>query len=430
MAKPKLALIPATQGSKLYSVLPADGVGDFTFSRGSAATRINKNGLIETVASGKSRLNYPLIDGVVNGCPSHLLEPSRTNDFTNSEDFSTNWSTSNVLSNVNQIISPNGTLNADLVYENTGTNPHFTFQTVGTTTTNDYTLSVFAKYSGRFLQVFAGGSDTVGNPYVNFDLQNGTFNNNGANGVSMENHGNGWYRCIVEVTSAVTSGFNPIFGLVETLNSSRASGYTGNGTSGVYLWGAMLEEGSYATSYIPTTSSAVTRVAETANGAGDASTFNDSEGVLMAEISALADNGSSRQISLSDGSSSTNKVSLIYTSTSNQLQAFIRSGGSIAFNVSEILSDTTNNNKIALKYKANDFALWVNGIELENNTIGNAPTSLNVLDFDDADGASDFYGSAKQIQYFDSALNDSDLEKITSWTSFTDLANGQTYSIK
>jgi hypothetical protein len=61
MAKPKLTLIPATQGSKLYSVLPADGVGDFTFSRGSAATRINKDGLIETVASGVSRLNYPLI---------------------------------------------------------------------------------------------------------------------------------------------------------------------------------------------------------------------------------------------------------------------------------------------------------------------------------------------------------------------------------
>ena len=77
MAKPKLALIPAAQGSKFYSVLPSDGVGDFDFTRASAATRVNKDGLIETVASGQSRLNYPLIDGVVNGCPSHLLEPSR-----------------------------------------------------------------------------------------------------------------------------------------------------------------------------------------------------------------------------------------------------------------------------------------------------------------------------------------------------------------
>jgi hypothetical protein len=79
MAKPKLALIPAAQGSKFYSVLPSDGVGDFDFARASAATRINKYGLIETVASGQSRLNYPLIDGVVKGCPHHILEPARTN---------------------------------------------------------------------------------------------------------------------------------------------------------------------------------------------------------------------------------------------------------------------------------------------------------------------------------------------------------------
>ena len=94
MAKPKLALIPATQGSKFYSVLPSSGVGDFTFSRNSAATRINKDGLIETVAVGKSRLNYPLIDGKVVGCPSHLLEPQRTNVFQRSEEFSNAyWST-------------------------------------------------------------------------------------------------------------------------------------------------------------------------------------------------------------------------------------------------------------------------------------------------------------------------------------------------
>ena len=91
MAKPKLALIPATQGSKLYSVLPADGVGDFTFSRSGSATRINKDGLIETIASGVSRLNYPLIDGVVNGCPSHLLEPVKQNVLQRSEEFDNSY---------------------------------------------------------------------------------------------------------------------------------------------------------------------------------------------------------------------------------------------------------------------------------------------------------------------------------------------------
>ena len=78
MAKPKLALIPSAQGSKFYSVLPSSGVGDFDFTRSGSATRINSQGLIESVANGVSRLNYPMIDGVVKGCPHHILEPQRT----------------------------------------------------------------------------------------------------------------------------------------------------------------------------------------------------------------------------------------------------------------------------------------------------------------------------------------------------------------
>ena len=79
MPKPKLALIPASQGSKVFSVLPSDGSGDFDFSRSGKATRINSQGLIEEVSNGQSRLNYPMIDGKVVGCPSLLLEPQRTN---------------------------------------------------------------------------------------------------------------------------------------------------------------------------------------------------------------------------------------------------------------------------------------------------------------------------------------------------------------
>ena len=88
MAKPKLALIPAAQGTSLYSVLPSSGVGDFDFTRSGSATRINSQGLIETVTSGVSRLNYPMIDGVVKGCPHHILEPQRSNLITYSSDFS------------------------------------------------------------------------------------------------------------------------------------------------------------------------------------------------------------------------------------------------------------------------------------------------------------------------------------------------------
>ena len=91
MAKPKLALIPAAQGSKLFSVLPSSGVGDFDFTRSGSATRINSQGLIETVDDGVSRLNYPMIDGKVVGCPHHILEPQRTNLFTYSRRIFSQW---------------------------------------------------------------------------------------------------------------------------------------------------------------------------------------------------------------------------------------------------------------------------------------------------------------------------------------------------
>jgi len=91
MAKPKLALIPASQGSKLFSVLPSSGVGDFDFTRSGSATRINSQGLIEEVANGQSRLNYPMIDGVVKGCPHHILEPERLQKIQYSEDFSQSY---------------------------------------------------------------------------------------------------------------------------------------------------------------------------------------------------------------------------------------------------------------------------------------------------------------------------------------------------
>ena len=116
MAKPTLALIPATQGSKFYSVLPSNGVGDFDFTRSGSATRINKDGLIETVSNGVSRLNYPLVDGVVNGCPSHLLEPSKQNALQRSENLISHIGVNNgVTISANQIISPSGSLTADLL---------------------------------------------------------------------------------------------------------------------------------------------------------------------------------------------------------------------------------------------------------------------------------------------------------------------------
>jgi hypothetical protein len=396
MAKPKLALIPAAQGSKFYSVLPSDGVGDFDFARASAATRINKYGLIETVASGQSRLNYPLIDGVVNGCPSHLLEPTRSNLIVNSQALSLSPIKNGTFTD-DFAISPDGTQNATKLTA-TDSDPFF-YQSVSFAAAS-YTASIYVKGIGSSI-----GKD--------FRIVLGALSSYPKLIIPSE-----WTR--FEYTATMSSGsFNAGLEIPDPAVSGDE----------VLIWGWQVEQGSYATSYIPTSGTTVTRSAETANNSGDASTFNDSEGVLMAEISAKND-GVSKRISISDGGYA-NRVVLDFSSVANTLNCFVISGGVIQYNPSEVLSDITLNNKIGLKYKENDFSLFINGFEFDIDTNGIAPSGLNSLQFADGDGgASPFYGNTKQLQYFDSALTDSELETLTSWISFQDMAEGQLYTIE
>ena len=432
MAKPKLALIPASQGSELFSVLPSSGVGDFNFSRSGKATRINSQGLIEEVANGQSRLEYPLIDGVVSGCPSLLLEPARTNLITYSEDFS-QWINSNSSDLSNQIISPNGALNADKLITSSGlTNGQVVKVISKSASSITYNYSVFAK-KGEWNRCNLYVSDTATfNNRVQFfvDLETGevieatsagTFSS--ASG-SSEYYGNGWYRFSVTFTTSTETSISARIYSIDSVATA------GDGTSGIYIYGAQLEEGSYLTSYIPTNGAAVTRAAETANGSGDASTFNDSEGVLFADIKGGND-GTFNYISLSDGGT-TNYVGILYTDTDNQIIYRYYVGGSgVQIVVNSV--DVTNFNKISVKWKANDFAIWINGFELGTATSGslNPSGTFNELAF--ARGGSNntpFYGKTKQLQYFQTALTDSELETLTSWVSFTEMAIAQLYKIE
>jgi len=396
MAKPKLALIPSAQGSKLYSVLPSSGVGDFTFSRSGSATRINSQGLIETVADGVSRLNYTLIDGVVNGCPSHLLEPERTNLQIYSEEFDNGiWNKTRASITPNDAISPSGLLDADKLVGVSGSSSYI-FDGISVTSGDVYTISVFAKYIDISEFVLLNFTQS-GNAY--FNIENGTVISNFGTVTEpkIENYGNGWYRCIVKFTATATGNVNYGFFLNNATGKS------------VHIWGAQFELGSYPTSYTPTTTATVTRSAETATGSGDVDTFNDSEGVLMAEVDVVADS-TEKWISISDGST-TNRI-VLYISSSNTLRIFVDASGT-QVDMNEVVN-LDSYNKIAFKYKQNDFALWVNGIELDTDTNGNTPSNLNVLNLSNSNGLSNhFTGSLKQLQYYDSALTDAELAALT-----------------
>jgi hypothetical protein len=422
---PSLALIPSGyKASKVYSVLPTDGTGDFDFTRSGNATRVNSEGLIELVTSSVPRLNYPLIDGIVQGCPSLLLEPQRTNLALYSEQMNNAaWTAINCTVSANAATSPDGYTNADSI-STTAANSFFGAAS-GVTISADastYTQSVFMKWvSGseivKLRAALTGGTSVAKETIANVRTGVITYTDSTAQIVS---YGNGWYRISQQITNNSTN---------TNFNYQFYPTNDGTNTNVISLWGCMAEIGAYATSYIPTSGTTATRSAETCNNAGDVNTFNNSEGVLFAEISGLADDGTNRRISISDGSTS-DRIVLGYTASPNQLIVLVSSNSVSGVASIVNINNSLQFNKIALKYKLNDFALWINGIEVLTDNSLNSPIGLNDLSFEGADNLNDFYGSTKQIQYYNTALNDSDLETLTSWDSFSDMATSQLYTIE
>ena len=423
-----LLLIPTGYKSqKVYSIFPTDGDGDFDFSRSSSATRIAKNGLITTVAANVPRLNYPLIDGVVSGCPSLLLEPQRTNIIPFSEAFDNAvWQKNQSSIIANATISPDGTLNASKLIEDNTSNFHRIIEEVDLVS-SDYSHTVFAKASERKYFVLRNNINGT-NVNACFDLENGVVVYNGFDEAKIEYYGNGWYRCFIKETSTSTSprSFSLMTSDKEVLNNNIPS-YQGDGASGLYIWGAQVEEGSYVTSYIPTNGTTVTRLAETCNNSGNANTFNDSEGVLMAEISALADSSETSVISISNNSITEKVLIALLFGTTIRLEANMSSGTDFLLDVP---INIHLNNKVCIQYKSNQYKVFVNGISYSLTQTSTTPSGLLDLSFDRGDGTRNFNGNTKQLQYFDTALTDIELEQLTSWTSFTDMAEGQLYSIE
>jgi len=425
-----VALIPSgTKASKLYSVLPANGNGDFNATRGSTATRVNKDGLIESVATNVPRLDYPLIDGVVQDCPALLLEPQRTNDMQRTEEFdNAYWVKYDTSVSANQVVSPDGSVTADKLIEDTATSTHQIGRSFSFTSGSYYVVSVFVKENGRNFQITAGNTNTWRGSAI-YNLDTGSVQSTTYGTATIENYGNGWYRCMLVGQALATSSTNINFGLIS---GTSTTSYTGDGSSGVYLWGAQREIGSYQTSYISWDGSgSTTRSADVCNGSGTSADFNSAEGVLFAELATLdKDDTSSRRISISDSTTS-NVIRLTFDAASNRLYVVVFKSGTI-WSTYTTLSNSEDFNKVALKYKPSDFNFYVNGVKVQQQSSGatfDAGTMSEVA-FDNGGGGNLFVGKCKQIMTFKTALNDSELETLTSWDSFNAMATGQLYTIE
>ena len=227
MERPSIAIIPsAYKTGVLAAVLPNNGIADLDFTRGSIATRVNAQGLIEEVGVNIPRLDYS--DG---SCPSLLLEPQSTNLITYSENFSNaNWLKTQSTLTPNTIVSPDGTLNASTL---TATNSfaQLTFNHTGTTSTV-YTVSFWLKRKTGTGAIAIKAVENINTT------------------VSVTNE---WQRFSVTATSTSTN----IISAVRLLTIGDE----------VYIWGAQLEQQSSATSYIPNygTTEGITRLADTAS---------------------------------------------------------------------------------------------------------------------------------------------------------------------
>jgi hypothetical protein len=371
----------------------------FDFTRASSGTVVNQSGLIETVGSGIPRIDF---QGNTKG--ALLLEPSRTNLITYSEAFDNAYWTKSGTSVVSGFTSPDGTNNAFKLVEDTSGGAHFITTPITWSAVNN-TFSIYAKSNGRNW-IRLNTNDSTGNNLAWFNISNGTLGSKDAGiTTSITLIADGWYRC--SMTKTLTSFAGGATILIADADGS--STYTGNGTSGIYIFGAQLEQGSYPTSYIPTSGSAVTRVADECNNSANDQVINSSEGVLYAEVAGSSND--TVRYSISDGSNSNN----IYIELSSS--AVIAVGRLSAVNQFSIFSPQTitNYNKIAIKYKQNDFALWINGVEVGTDTSGNTyPTNtLDSLQFNRGDGGVDFYGNVKDVRVYNTALTDQELASLT-----------------
>ena len=351
--------------------------------------------------------DLPRID-YTDGCGSLLLEPQSTNLLPYSEDFSdSSWDKMSTTVVADAAISPSGLMNGDKVVSNTANAEHNIRQNILPTATES--ISVFAKQAGWKYFFYRLNISGVWYNTI-FDLEDGvvTLNESGSE-YSIEDYGNGWYRCVLNVVNRTHNLVQ--FGISKHSNSHTSQG---DGTSGVFMWGSQLEDLSYATSYIPTNGSSATRLADVCNNAGSSDLINSTEGVLYFELKALTNGGSYRALGLSNSNNS-NAVNLLYRFESNEIWMQVRTNN-VETNIVLYDVNQSQSNKIALSYKENDFRLWVNGIEKGTNNNGLPPIGLQTLKFSRGGGGEFFYGNVKSIAVFKEALTNDELAKITSTT--------------
>jgi len=400
-----------------------------TFTRASTATFFNSAGVLTSAATNAPRFDYNPSTLAAQGL---LIEEARTNALTYSAEFdNAAWTKTRSSITANATTSPDGTVNADkLVEDTTASASHPLISAVLTVVVGStQSFSVYAKAAERSAIVLRlnAASDSI---FASFNLSTGavgtTVNAGTGSGATatIQNAGNGWYRCTLSGIFSSTSA-NPIAIIYPAVSTADPSGtsivYTGNGTSGLFIWGAQLEAGAFPTSYIPTTTTALTRAADVASVNTLSPWYNSVEGTLYGEFAVagyaptssfsipavLSDNTNNNVISVANTNTGANLYSYGEINTGGVSQAGFYGASGLSFGVGSV-------RKSAIAYAANNFAFTTQGAAVQTDTSGTVPTVSRLYVGVGATGGSLFLnGYLRRVSYYPTRLSNAQLQAIT-----------------
>jgi hypothetical protein len=387
-----------------------------SFVRGSIGTYVGEDGLIKTAVAHEARFDHDPTTGESLGL---LVEENRTNFLTYSEELDTNWSNSRL-----NIIQPGSPGYVSTVAPDGGSptywvptavsNRHQNVQTASVPN-GTYTFSFYAKAdpSGHYrIQINVENSSST--PDGRFNLDTGVFELNQGN-VYSQFIGDGWYR-IYATQQTIDGSFNV---RIDVLVDGEGALAPGDGVKGLWVWGAQLEAGSFPTSYIPTTSSTVTRAADVASitGTNFSSWYNQSEGTFYSALSSL-DNGVEKFLLSIDNSAGGEFIRL--TKDSINRKSFRVYDSSNVLQVVAVSTSIPNSNLIAVTkyaaaYLSADSSLAVDGVLIvpspNNSFVG---VLSNRIYIGSRAGGQYLNGHISRLTYYPTRLSDTILQSLTS----------------
>lgn len=378
------------KAGKLYALKGAD----LDVVRATTATYVGSDGLIKTALANEVRFDY------TNGsCPSILVEPQRTNILLNSESFAGSFGYNQCSITSNQT-APDGSNNAKRITNGTTTTDVFFEQSVSFTP-NTYTWSIFVKKGtdtvATIKPVHVGIAGDVSLMTFNFATETIT-SYGGIISSGYKKYANGWYRifCSVVITSSVVS-LRGRFGNSNTPNVYNDWAFP------------QLEAGSYATSYIPTTSASVTRNADVISKTGISSLIGQTEGTMFIDINYKEDSVFKNFFNL--GTSTSSYIAIV-ARNNNKIGAEVLNAGVQVNNEGSTIY-TSQRLKIAFAYKANDFAMYINGVLAFSQSSGTVPAKAEVYLGSYGNGTQQSKDGIKSAALWKTRLSNTELATLT-----------------